>query len=268
MSITFRIGIKIISVSLLSLAFFSCAPRPFQVPQDSGVRILDYEELLKEATQHCQRVKSLELLLAIKGKSGDSSIGGRVRAAIMKPSLLRLEGLAPYGSPSFVLISNRELAVLLLPRDRRAIVEATTADLLKSLTGLYLDQEDFLGLLTGCLVSEPKPKEARRYRGEMIGIELYDEARLYIQPSGEYPLIVAGILRDLSVQYTDYKRGLPRALRVQTASAELIQTDFRATLSQLNVNVDIRKEAFSTVVPDSFSLMTLDEFHKLNGPLK
>jgi len=238
------------------------------VPQQAGVRIFDFEEVLREATKDCQSVNSLELLLAINGRSGDSSIRGRVRTAIMKPSFLRLEGLAPYGSPSFVLISNRSASVLLLPRDRRAIIEATTADLLKSLTGLYFNQEDFLGILTGCLVSEQKPKEARKYQGDMIGIELNNEARLFIQPSDESGVIVAGMLRGFTMQYSDYQLGLPRALHIQTTSAEQVQTELRATLSQLNVNVDISKEAFSTIVPDGFSLITLDEFHKLNGPLE
>ena len=268
MSITFRISIKTIFISLISLTLFSCAPRQFQIPQDAGVRIFDFEEVLKEATEDCQSVNSLELLLAINGRAGDSSIRGRVRTAIMKPSFLRLEGLAPYGSPSCVLISNRSSAILLLPRDRRAIVEATTEDLLKSLTGLYFDQEDFLGILTGCLVSEPKPKEARRYQGDMIGVELYNEARLFIKPSDKSSLIVAGILRGFSVQYSDYQLGLPRALHIQTSRAEQIQTELSATLSQLNVNVDISKEAFSTIVPDGFSLMTLEDFYKLNGPLE
>tara|TARA_B100001123_G_C15345012_1_gene1036609 strand:+ start:14258 stop:15064 length:807 start_codon:yes stop_codon:yes gene_type:complete len=267
-SITFRISVKIIFIFLISLTLFSCASRQFQVPQGAGLRIFDYEEVLEKATEDCQSVNSLELLLAINGKSGDSSIRGRVRTAILKPSFLRLEGLTPYGSPSFVLISNRSAAVLLLPRDRRAIVEATTADLLQSITGLYFDQEDFLGVLTGCLVSQPQPKEARRYQGNMIGIELHNEAKLFIESSDESSLIVAGILRSISVQYSDYQLGLPRALHIQTTNAEQIPTELSATLSQLNVNVDISEEVFSTIVPDGFSLMTLDEFHGLNGSME
>ena len=56
------------------------------MPQQAGVRIFDFDEVLREATKNCQSVNSLELLLAINGRSGDSSIRGRVRTAIMKPS--------------------------------------------------------------------------------------------------------------------------------------------------------------------------------------
>lgn len=249
----------------------ACAPPSIVLPQGAGAPLRDYEALFAAAVEPCRRVDTFEFLLALSGRAGDARLRGRVRGAAARPAALRLEGLAPFGAPAFVLVASSGRALLLLPRERRAVTDATGRELLEALAGLPLDAADFRAVLTGCLARRPRPVAARTYAGGWTGVALEGGATLYLRggrSADAGPAVVAAGRRPgLLVEYADHVRGLPRRIRVQTTARGAGATDLTATLSQVGVNVELDGRVFVRDVPDGFAPAALETLRGGGGPL-
>jgi len=211
----------------------------------------------------------MELMLAISGQAGDTKLRGRIRGALKKlPMSLRLEGLSPFGPPGFVLMTGLDSALLLLPRERHVIIDATGRDLLEFLAGVALDPEDFGAVLTGCLVPDPNPLRARIFRNGWMGVDLKGGATLFLHEVDGIPVVVAGQRNGWFVEYHDHARGLPRRVQVQTTSSNRVVTELTVMLSQVSINIDIDDRAFLMEFPDQFSPITIEELRDTVVPLK
>ena len=250
-----------------ALVFAGCAAPRIVLPQGAGVPLADYEELFDSAAAPCRGVRTLELVLAIEGETGGTRLRGRVRGALARPASLRLEGVAPFGPPAFILVAGASPAVLVLPRERRVVTDATGRDLLQLLAGLPLEPADLRAVLTGCLVPRPTPFAARTYGNGWVGIELEGEATLYVDRAGAAPVVVAGRRPGLVVAYGDHVRGMPRRVHVRSAPPGGAATDLTATLSQVSINVEIDARAFARVVPPDFTPASIDTLRPGAGPL-
>lgn len=257
-----------VALCLLTLWLGSCASPRLRLPEGPGVPLTDYHELFEAAVDDCRRVRTLEAMLAIRGRRGDTALRGRVRSAFAEPASLRLEGLTPFGGPAFVLIVGDQSPLLLLSRERRVITDATGRDLLDVLAGLDLGPSDFRSVVTGCLVPDPRPHAARRYANDWIGVDLEGDATLYLQQVDGAPIVVAGRRRGLVVEYGDHTRGLPRHLRLQTTSPAVVGTDLTASMSQVSINVELDPRVFDPVIPDGFTPMSIDALRDTPGPLE
>ena len=140
----------------------------------------------------------MELMIALSGQAGEANLRGRVRGALARPASLRLEGLAPFGAPRFILVAHPDAAVLVLPRARRVVSEASAAELLDALAGVALGPADFGAVLTGCLMPNPQPHAARTYGRRWIGVDLDGGATLYLRTINGAPVIAAGTRDGLS----------------------------------------------------------------------
>ena len=77
---------------------------------------------------------------------------------------LRLEGVAPFGAPVFILVGVKDRGTLLLPRDRRVLDGAAPGDILKALIGVDLSPGDLLAAITGCVKANAAALGARVVR--------------------------------------------------------------------------------------------------------
>ena len=250
-----------------ALVFAGCAAPRIVLPEGAGTPLADYAELFDAAADPCRGVRTLELVLAIEGETGGTRLRGRVRGALARPASLRLEGVAPFGPPAFILVAGESPAVLVLPRERRVVTDATGSELLQLLAGLPLEPADLRAVLTGCLVPHPTPVAARAYSNGWVGVELEGEATLYVDHAGGAPVIVAGRRRGLVVAYGDHVRGMPRRVHVRSAPAGGVATDLTATLSQVSINVEIDARAFARVAPRDFTPTSIDTLQTEAGPL-
>ena len=251
----------------VALVLSGCASPRILLPQGAGTPLRDYAELFNAAADPCRRVRTLELVLAIDGETGDTRLRGRVRGALARPASLRLEGIAPFGAPAFVLVVGEAPAVLLLPRDRRVVTDATGKDLLELLAGLPLGPADLRAVLTGCLVPDPAPVGARAYRNGWVGVQLEGDATLYLNHVDGAPVIVAGQRSGLLVEYGDHTRGMPRRIHLRTTAPGSVVTDVTATLSQVSINVEIDERAFARRVPRDFTPTSIETLRPESGPL-
>lgn len=247
-------------VALVALGLGSCAPgRPgIELPSGPGVPVPDHDAVWDQAAQACRAVRSMQFMLTLGGRSGETTLRRtRMRAAVERPGSVRLEALAPFGAPIFVFVAQTDEATLLLPRERQVVVGARPSEVLDALAGLPLGPGDVRALLTGCLELDPIPVTARRYGEEWTAVDLRDGSTAYLREAAGAPVIAAGRRGDLTVEYADHVRGLPRRLRIlaRRGSAE---TDLVATLSRVNINAGLPPNAFTLEVPGGFAPVTLD----------
>ena len=250
---------------LLSLTLFAgaCASAPagIALPDGPGTPLAPeiYEPAFATATTSCRGVRTMELMMALQGRSGETRLRGRVRAALAEPASIRLEVLAPFGAPAAILVAASGTATLVQPRDRRVITGARAEDLLQTLAGITLEPDEFRAVVTGCLDPTPRPVGGRSMGDDHIAVELDGGTTAFIRAIGGVPHVVAGSRSRLIVEYGEHVRGLPRRVRVQSAAGTAPVTDLTARLSQVNINIALDPAAFAVRVPDDYVPMTFEE---------
>ena len=247
-----------------------CGSTRLVLPDGPGTPYPGFERLFDSVVSECRSVRSVEALIRLSGRGGGAALRGRVRAGLAEPGSMRLEGLAPFGAPVFYLVASPGDATLWLTREARVVTGVPAPQLFASLTGIPFGPDDLRAVLTGCLVPDPRPIAGRRL-GDWIAVDLAGSAVAWLREiEGEHHL-VAGTRDGLTIEYDEFRRRLPRLVRVSSAAAgggggEPL-TDLTARLSQVSLNVTLGSEAFSIAVPADVAPATLEELRGA-GPLE
>ncbi len=160
---------------------------------------------------------------------------------------MRLEAVAPFGPPGFILATRGEQAMLLLPRDERVVRGESAEAILGALTGVTLAPADLQAILTGCIVPDAKAVSGRLHANGWASIDLEGGATMYLQRMGAWRVRAAR--RDgWEVDYPAWQGTFPQAIRLRSAT-EPANVDMTATLAQIEVNVDVDPAAFTVDVP-------------------
>jgi len=255
-----------------------------ELPSGTGAPLADHAVIWEAATEPCRAVRSMEFTLSIGGQAHGAALRRtRMRGAV-EGGALRLEALAPFGAPLFILVApDDRAATLLLPRDRQVIAGADPAVLLDVLAGLELGPADVAALLTGCLAPGAGTTAGRRL-GDWTVIDLEGGWSAYLRDApargeGAGPVVVAGQRDRLTVAYSDHVRGLPRGFRVEVEAPSNVPgtaepaeaagagdatdageaTDLNASLTQVNINTTLHPAVFRVDVPAEYAPITVDQ---------
>ena len=242
----------------------ACGARRLQLPSDPGSPLPDYSEIHTNVTASCRGARTLTAELGLRGRAGGRRLSGRLVAGFERPASMRLEAVAPFGPPGFILASRGERTVLLLPRDERVVSGESAEVILGALTGVGLAPADLQAILTGCVVPAPKAIAGRLHANGWASIELEGGATVYLRRSGAWEVRAAR--RDgWEVEYPAWQGMFPQVIRLRSAR-EPADVDMTATLTQIEVNVDVDPAAFTVNVPDSARPLSIDELRQA-GPL-
>jgi hypothetical protein len=177
---------------------------------------------------------------------------------------MRLEGVAPFGPPAFILAARGNTAVLLLPRESRVLRGARAEDILGALTGVAIGPADLLAILTGCVVPASQPTAGRLHGNGWASIDLMG-ATLYLQKRGNAWQLRAARRPGWQIEYPAWSGSFPQSVRLQ-ADDPTLMVDLTAVMSQVEMNIDLDENAFTVNVPDHAVPITLDEL-RAHGPL-
>src|SRR5262249_13492303 len=129
------------------VALSACGARRLNLPTDPGTAFPDAAAVYAQLSAACTRANTLTAELGLSGHAGRQRLRGRALAGFARPDAMRLEGVAPFGAPAFILASRGRTSILLLPRDDRVLRGAQAEEILGALTGIALAPADLLAIL-------------------------------------------------------------------------------------------------------------------------
>jgi hypothetical protein len=244
----------------------ACAARRVALPTDAGSPLPDFQQIHAGVSAACVGVRTLTAELSLSGRAGDRRLRGRAIAGFERPASMRLEGVAPFGPPAFILATNGDLAVLLLPRDERVLRGERAEDVLGALTGVALAPADLQAVLTGCVVPAPQAAGGRRHANGWASIDLAGGATLYLEMRNGGWQLRAARRNSWEIEYTGWQGSFPAGVRLVSGDAS-VRVDLTAALSQFEANVDIDPAAFAVAVPAGVTPISLEELRDA-GPLR
>jgi hypothetical protein len=250
----------------LSVLVSGCAPRLMSLPTDPGNPLPDFAEIHRQATSSCAGVRTFTAELTLSGQAGGQPLRGRAIAGFASPASLRLEGLAPFGPPGFILADGGDGATLLLPRENRVLHHAQAADILGALTGITLAPADLQAILTGCVASLPGALGGRLHRRGLASIDLPSGATLYLEQVGVGWRPRAARTPGWQIEYPVWQGAFPLEVRLRSVDS-VVDVDLTAGVSQIEANITIDPAAFMVMVPADARPLTLAELRE-SGPLR
>ncbi|HTM02976.1 MAG TPA: hypothetical protein VL173_05700 [Vicinamibacterales bacterium] len=258
-----RLALSIVHCALCVFGV-SCAPKRIALPTDAGTPLPDFTRIHQAITRTCSGIRTLTAELSLSGRAGDQKLRGRVIAGFARPASMRLEGVAPFGPPAFILVTaGAEEATLLLPRDSRVVRGERADAILGALTGVMLAPADLQAILTGCVTASP-PSAGALHRGDWASIAFQDGATMYLTRAGQAWQLRAARRGPWQIEYEIGSGTLPAAV---TLHADMpVHVDLHAAIAQVETNVDLDASAFTVTVPREAQPLSLDVL-RANGPL-
>ena len=260
-----RLGVGIWALGV-ALAVSACAPRLISLPTDPGGPLPDFDAIHREASAACSGVRTLTAELGLSGRAGGRAMRGRAIIGFERPASIRLEGVAPFGPPAFVLAGNGANATLLLPRDNRVLRSARPEDVLGALTGVALSPADLVAVLTGCVTAMPMASAGHLHQNGWASIDLSGGATLFLERATPGWRPRAARRPGRQIEYAEWQGAFPAAVRLRSTDPD-VDVDLSAAVSQLEANVTVDPAAFTVTVPDDMLSMSLDELRDA-GPLR
>lgn len=250
----------------LVLTAAACAPKRPVLPTGPGTALPDFAAAFASASGECGAVHALTAALGLSGRAGGTKLRGRIDAGFAAPADLRLEGVAPFGKPVFVLVSRDDRATLVLPRDGRVLRDAAPAAIIDALAGVPLGPADLRGIVAGCGLTAGRPDAGRAYPDGWAAVDAGATTTYLRQVDGRWR--IAGATRgSLTIDYADFSGGRAETVHVRTAPVPGgAAADLTLRISQLQINVPLAPEVFEYAVPSDWAPLTLEELRRA-GPL-
>src|SRR5215510_15440561 len=172
----------ILHVAFCITVVTSCGgPRRIALPTDNGSPFPDFADVHAQLSTACRGVRTLTAEVALAGRADTERLRGRVHAGFERPDAMRLEGVAPFGPPGFILAARDRTATLLLPRDSRVLRGQRPDAILGALVGVELGPADLLAIQIGCVVPAPMAASGRLHERGWASIALAGGAELYLR---------------------------------------------------------------------------------------
>jgi outer membrane lipoprotein-sorting protein len=255
-----------LGLGLSAVVLSGCAQRTLQLPTGSGMPLPDFAAIHAETSKACAGVRTLTAELALSGRAGEQKLRGRALAGFQAPDSMRLEGVAPFGAPAFILAARGKTATLLLPRDHRVLRETPPEQILGALTGVSLAPADLQAILTGCVVPAAKAVSGTQYGNDWRSIALQGGAVIYLRRVKNAWQLRAATRSGWRIEYPGTTgSAFPRSVRLISSDAPKV--DMTAQISQIETNVPIDAAAFTVDVPGDALPITLSELRDA-GPLR
>lgn len=239
----------------------ACGPRRVSLPSGAGAPASGFAEQYSAARARCDGVRTIQAELGLSGRAAGQRLRGRLLAGIV-PGALRIEGVAPFGGPVFILTADGANGTLLLARERRVVRDAPPEEILDALVGVRLGPDDLLAVLAGCAKASAEAVSARSYGEDWLAIAVTSGGTVYLHRVEGAWRIVAARYGDLEVDYVSFSGGRPSVISVRGR-----EVDIGLAVSQVELNADLPRDRLVALnVPDGVMPLSLAELRRA-GPL-
>ena len=243
----------LVAACLVTLA--SCAARPPARPTGPSTTDATAVAQFIAATRMCTGLKTLTAELRLSGRAGGERLRGTLHTGLAAPGSLRVEAVAPFGQPFFILAGRDNQATLLLPRDNSILRTTPVPAVFERLTGLSLSATDLRLILTGCLSQGATPTNGRAFARNWRAVDLDSGVVAYLKPVDGRVVVVAADHGNWRVDYAMHRNGFPRQVRIRSSAGDV---DMTAALEQVEINTEIDARAFEIDAPAGAVAITLD----------
>ena len=243
-------------------ALSGCAPKVPSLPTGAASPFPDYAAAYTGATASCRGIRTYTAVMALSGKAGSTKLRGRVEAGFAAPGRLRLEGIAPFGRPVFILTADGARGTLVLPREEQVLRDAGVDRIVEALAGVPLDADALRTVVSGCgLQGDDGPTGGRVYSDGAAAV-LFAGGTDYLRAGA----LVASSRGPVTVFYGDVANGRPSTARLRVERDGRATADLTLRLSQVEINTTIDPNAFTPNLPAHPVAITLEELRRA-GPL-
>jgi hypothetical protein len=238
-----------------------------KLPAGPGTPAPDAAEALAQATATCSGIRTLTAEVAASGKVSGQRFRARLSVGVAAPASARIEAVAPFGPPIFILAADNDDTTVLLPRDDRVLQHGRSVDVLDAVAGVPVGASDLHAVLTGCAPAVSQP-EGRALGTDWRRVLDASGGVLYLRRTGATQpwQLVTVIGSRWRAEFRDYLNGLPRSMRITDArpsdAGPGALFDLTLTLSQVETNVPLGAEVFRIDVPPTARPITLDELRR------
>jgi outer membrane lipoprotein-sorting protein len=209
-------------------------------------------------------VKTLRASLAMSGRAGATKLRGRIDAGFAAPARARLEGIAPFGKPVFILVADGARGTLVLPREDRVLRDAPPDRIVEALAGVPLGADVLRTAISGCGFGVAAASDGRMFaNGWAAGSS--GEATTYLRRGADAWQVAAATLGGVTVTYADYASGRPATVRIR-AGSNAATADLTLRLSDVDINTTLDPGTFEVELPARAVPLTLEELRRA-GPL-
>ncbi len=262
-----RTRARLLAAIVLAASAATCGPPPaLKLPSGPSTPLTDTQAVLRDAIGHCAGVHSITAELGLSGRAGSTKLRGHLQAGFAQPAHVRLEAVAPFGAPYFVVAGTGDDTTLWLPRDARVLRDTSAADIIEALAGFSATPDDLAAWLEGC------PAAAfRRGNGAVVRRRLGADRRrgrtAWFRKTDRWRLVQTEH-DGLSVEFADHAGVQPGRIRIRrAAAADRAALDVGVSIGQVETNVTLGDQAFTVDVPADATPITLDELRR-SGPLR
>jgi outer membrane biogenesis lipoprotein LolB len=254
---------KLLLTAVVCAFVVACGSRLPPRPGGTSTPSPDAAAHFATATAHCATLRTLTAELGLSGRAGDERVRGRVITGLAGGGSARLEGVAPFGAPVFILAARAERATLLLPRDRRVLDDTPVSQVIERLTGLALGADDLLRALVGC-GGAGEARNGRRWSDAWEAVDTADGRTVFLRQEVGTWRVAAIDARGWRADYRAFQNGFPREVQLRSDDDRV---NLVAAVQQLEVNTPIDAAAFELDIPAGTDPMTLDELRSV-APLR
>ena len=253
--------------TVLVVTTAACAPKVhLDLPAGAGTPLADVTAAEQSARASCQSHDAVTADLRLSGRIDGERVRGTLQVGVARDAM-RLEGLAPFGAPVFVLAARPGDAVLLLPRESAVARGTSAAELLDAAVGVALTPAELLAIVSGCGVADWTVTGGATYGGTWTRLDLDGNRVIWLRarPDGP-PILVAAADRRWQIEYTRPGPTWPTAIRLRgLGRAGAGRTDAVFALDAPEALAALPDGALDVVVPAGATAVALADLRARRG---